>query len=41
MGSWNQLKNLKRELNILLNNENEQNQKKLLADDKFIPKMYL
>lgn len=27
MGSWNQLKNLKRELNILLNNENEQNQK--------------
>lgn len=31
MGSWNQLKNLKRELNILLNNENEQNQKKIIS----------
>ena len=31
MGSWNQLKNLKRELNILLNNENEQNQKKNIS----------
>ena len=31
MGSWNQLKNLKRELNILLNNENEQNQKKFIS----------
>ena len=31
MGSWNQLKNLKKELNILLNNEGERNQKKYIS----------
>lgn len=31
MGSWNQLKNLKKESNILLNNEYEQNQKKIIS----------